>query len=309
LQRLAWLFWRDNQLDAAEEAASRSIELLPDSEQFMACKGHRVLGDIYRSKGETEKAISHFETALGIADSFNWHHQQFWILFVPGVSCSAIRAGLMKLMLTLNAPSLHTVNDAYNLGRAMELQARIWYKQGKLGEARSEALCAADVYGKLGDARRVEDCRKLLQDIEERAKKPVTSDGLDFDGEFPKTVPLPTPVNSHILAISVREPRTPPQAESIPFVVTLHPSSFLRSHVFSFFPRTPRIVLVDLLHPRIVPYLLSHHPSVDLSPMMCLLPPRVMFVLLCVSRGLLVMFDGTIIYDSNCILYNGFQYG
>jgi hypothetical protein len=43
--------------------------------------------------------------------------------------------------------------------------------------------------------------------------------------------------------------------------------------------------------------------------MMCLLPPRAMFVLLCVSRGLLVMFDGTIIYDSNCILYNGFQYG
>jgi hypothetical protein len=46
--------------------------------------------------------------------------------------------------------------------------------------------------------------------------------------------------------------RTPPQAESIPFALTLHPSSFLRSHVFSFFPRTPCIVLVDLLHPRTV---------------------------------------------------------
>ena len=308
LQQLARLFWGDGQLDAAEEAASRSIGLLSDGEQFLACQGHRVLGDVYRSKGDTKKAIDQYETALGIASSSNWHGEQFWIL------CSLAelfrdQGRFDNAHAHVERAKSHAANSACNMGRAMELRARIWYKQGKLEEAKSETLYAADVYGKLGDAKRAEDCRKLLQDIEERARKPVTSDGLDFDGEFPKTGLRPAPINSRILAISVREPRAPPQAESIPFVVTLHPSSFLRSHVFSFFPRTPCIVLVDLLHPRTAPYLLSHHPSVDLSPVMCLLPPHVMFVLLCVSRGLLVMLDGTIIYDSNCILYNGFQYG
>jgi hypothetical protein len=48
----------------------------------------------------------------------------------------------------------------------MELQALIWYQQGRLEEAKSEALRAVDVYGKLGAAKDVEDCRELLQEIE-----------------------------------------------------------------------------------------------------------------------------------------------
>ena len=61
---LAWLL-RDGQLDAAEEVASRAIELLPpDGEQLRARRCHRVLGYIFDSKGETEKAIHRFEIAL-----------------------------------------------------------------------------------------------------------------------------------------------------------------------------------------------------------------------------------------------------
>jgi tetratricopeptide (TPR) repeat protein len=180
LQRLAWLFWRDNQLDAAEEAASRSIELLPDSEQFMACKGHRVLGDIYRSKGETEKATSHLNVALGIADSFNWHHQQFRILFVLAeLFCDQGRFD--DAHAHIERAKLHAVNDAYNLGRAMGLQARIWDKQGRLGEARSEALCAVGVFKELGATKELENCRKLLQGIQEKTKTPIHSDKLDLE--------------------------------------------------------------------------------------------------------------------------------
>ena len=51
---LAHLLDEDNQLDAAEEAASRAIDLLPEGKKFLVCKGHRALGVIYRSKGETE---------------------------------------------------------------------------------------------------------------------------------------------------------------------------------------------------------------------------------------------------------------
>ena len=45
-------------------------------DQFMDCQSHHLLGNIYSSKDETAKAIDHYETALGIASSFNWHTQQ-----------------------------------------------------------------------------------------------------------------------------------------------------------------------------------------------------------------------------------------
>jgi hypothetical protein len=91
---------------------------------------------------------------------------------------------------------LHAVNDPYDLGSAMELQARVWDKQGRLEEAKSEALCAVGVFEKLGAVKKLGDCRKFLQDIEGKTKMPVTSGGSDFDGEFPETVLLPPPANS-----------------------------------------------------------------------------------------------------------------
>jgi hypothetical protein len=40
------------------------------------------------------------------------------------------------------------------------------YQEGRLEEAKSEALYAAGVYEKLGAVKGVEDCKKLLQKIE-----------------------------------------------------------------------------------------------------------------------------------------------
>ena len=48
----------------------------------------------------------------------------------------------------------------------VELQAGVWYEQHRLEEATSEALRAVDIYGRLGAAQDVEDCRKLLMDIQ-----------------------------------------------------------------------------------------------------------------------------------------------
>jgi len=59
----------------------------------------------------------------------------------------------------------HAVNNAYHLGRATELQAEVWYRQHRLEEAESEALRAVDIFDKLGAAKDVERCRKLLRDI------------------------------------------------------------------------------------------------------------------------------------------------
>jgi len=162
------LLREDGQFDTAEEAASRAIDLLPEKgEEYRVCKSHRILGDIYKLKDETEKAIHHFEVALGIASPFDWHGQLF-----------RVHCGLASLFRDegrfddahthINRAKSHTVNSALNLGYAMEMQARIWYKQHRLEEARSEALRATDVYEKLGIADNAERCRMLLRDIERR---------------------------------------------------------------------------------------------------------------------------------------------
>ena len=118
-QYLARLLYDDNQVDAAEEAAFRSIALLPaKGEPFRTCQVYRNLGDICCSKGETEKAITHLEKALGIASSLNWYGQLFWIHYA-----------LAELFLQENRfddtdthikrAKSHAANDAYCLGRAM----------------------------------------------------------------------------------------------------------------------------------------------------------------------------------------------
>jgi tetratricopeptide (TPR) repeat protein len=80
LDDLSRLLHQDEQLDAAEEAASRAISLLPEKgEEFLLCQCHRSLGNVYRSKGEREKAIHHLETSLGIASLFKLRGESCWI--------------------------------------------------------------------------------------------------------------------------------------------------------------------------------------------------------------------------------------
>jgi len=60
----------------------------------------------------------------------------------------------------------HAGDDAYNLGCGMEMQARIWDRQCKLEEARSEALGALEIYERIGATRDAEGCRALLRRVE-----------------------------------------------------------------------------------------------------------------------------------------------
>ena len=173
-QRLAQLLYDDQQLEAAEEATSLAINLLSNNgdqlplkhrRSITVCRCYRLLGNICYSKGEMGKAISHFKTALEIASSFDWHNEHFWI-----------HHSLAKLFFGNNGfddahahvecAKSHTINNAYNLGRAMELQAQFWHEERKFEEAKSEALHAVDVYEKVGAIKDVERCRVLLRDIE-----------------------------------------------------------------------------------------------------------------------------------------------
>ena len=200
LQILARLLYEDGQLDAAEEAASQSINLLPDrGEEYKVCQSYNVLGDICCSKGEAGKAISYFGTALRISSSFNWHDIQFWILYsLAGLFFNEGRFDDAHTHIEL--AKSHVVNVTYLLGCAMHRQSNFWYLQHRLEEARSGALYAVNVFEKLGAVKGVRVCRELLQWIEEETNKAVASDELDFNGELLDAVLLPMPVNSSSLA-------------------------------------------------------------------------------------------------------------
>ena len=189
LIKLARLFCDDEKFDAAEEAASRAISILPGKgEEHKVCNSHRALGEIYRSKGETEKAIHHYEVALGIASPFKWQDLLFWIHY--SLACLFRGEGrLDEAQAHAEHAKSHTACGAYYLGRVTEMQSELWYKQDRLEEAKSEALRAADIYEKLGAAKDVEDCRDLLQRIERRLNgAPVASCQLEHNCEFLRSV-------------------------------------------------------------------------------------------------------------------------
>jgi len=105
LIKLASLLGSDKQFNAAEEAAFRAIALLPeDGHQFRVCESHRVLGDIYRSKGEIEKAIHHLRIAIAIATPFNCNDNLFWAHYKLA-GCFAMKGGSTMHRLTLNTQS------------------------------------------------------------------------------------------------------------------------------------------------------------------------------------------------------------
>ena len=164
LIELGWSFYCDNQLGGAEEAISHAIDLLSDQdEQFLVCRCHHILGDVYHSKNDTEKSIRHFETALGLASSFSCLNLLFWIhldlawLFFDQARFDDANAHIQQA-------KLHAVNnhDSYTLARAMEVQARVWHRQCKSEEAKLEGLRAVNVFEKLGAAKDVERARQLL---------------------------------------------------------------------------------------------------------------------------------------------------
>jgi len=166
LGNLAWVLDADNQLDAAEDAASRAIALFPEKgEESQVYDCHRILGEIYQSKGEREKAIHHLEVALGMASSLNWDDALF-----------RVNHSLAKVFLAegrfdeanvhAERAKSHAFNHIYSLGWTMGLQAQIWYEQDRFEEAKSEASRAVGIFEKLGATGRVDHARELLLRIE-----------------------------------------------------------------------------------------------------------------------------------------------
>jgi tetratricopeptide (TPR) repeat protein len=167
LDDLAWSLYYDNQLDAAKNAAFRAIDLIPEKgQERLLCNLHRVLGLILGSKGEKEKAVHHFESALGIASPFNWHdvlfsnHDDLAGLFLK-------EGEFDEAIAHIEQAKPHAVDNPFWLGCAIHKQASVWYQQNKFEGAKSEASRALEIFEKLGAAKDAENSRDLLQMIEQ----------------------------------------------------------------------------------------------------------------------------------------------
>ena len=182
LQQLAWLLHGEKQLDAAELAASQAIDLLTGKdEEFLVYRCYRALGNICHSKGEVGKAIDHFKAALTIGEPFNWHDEQFHTHYsLARLFLGEIRFG--DAHAHVKHAKSYAVNNPYLLGCAMELQARVWYKQCKFKDAESEALLAVDVFEELGATKELKYCRAILRKVGAKTDKTVTSGGSGSNG-------------------------------------------------------------------------------------------------------------------------------
>ena len=163
---LGRLLLDSGQPGAAEEAASHTLELFLDQgSEYWVCGSHRLLGDIYQAKGERGKAIQHLEAAIGIASPFDWHHHLFWIHFTLA-ELFCYENEFDDAQPHIERAKSHAVDNTYNLGRAMDQQAWIWYRQGRLGEAKTEILCALEIFEGLGATAGLPGFRYRLRQIE-----------------------------------------------------------------------------------------------------------------------------------------------
>ncbi|KAF9792146.1 hypothetical protein BJ322DRAFT_16655 [Thelephora terrestris] len=163
---LAFLFRLEGQLDEAEKAGLHAIDILPEKgQEFRVCQTHRSLGRIYGDKREKEKAIDHFEKALGITSAFGWQTELFWNHYsLAGLFCNEDEFN--KAHSHIDQAKSHTADDTLYLGRAMEYKAYIFYRQRRLEDALFEASGALEIFEKLGASTDTVRCKVLLQWIE-----------------------------------------------------------------------------------------------------------------------------------------------
>ena len=174
LRCLALLLVNNNQVDAAEEAASRAIRLSSDEpSQSQVCEHHHTLGYIYSSRGETEVAIGHLQTALGIATSLDSQIKRATILRYL-VQLLLKEGRLDDALVHLERLELDAVNNLFSLGLAAMVQVCVWRREGRFEEAESEVSRIIAVYEKAGMPTDFLECGKgFPREVEEKMNNPV----------------------------------------------------------------------------------------------------------------------------------------
>ena len=163
---LASLLHKDQQLDEAEQAATRAMDLSENRDQLELCQSHRILGAIHRTKGNTEKALHHFEESLRIASVLGWggelpkSHLSLAELYLEKGKFDNAHGHIKR------AKSL-AGNDVLLLGSVFFISALVSVAQNRPEEAKPEALRALGIWKKLGATGHVEEAGRLLKHIEE----------------------------------------------------------------------------------------------------------------------------------------------
>ena len=160
---LASLLRQGGQLDAAEETTSRIIDL--SDNQYQLYQSHYLLGTIYISKGNAEKAIHHVETSLQIASSLGsgglLAEGHLFLAYMY-----AMRDKFNDAYIHIEHAKSHAGNGTLQRGYASRINAALLSAESRDEEGRSEALYALAIFEKLGATRFVEETRGLLDVIE-----------------------------------------------------------------------------------------------------------------------------------------------
>ena len=192
LINLAWLLHVGEQLEPAEEAASRAVDLSENCNQYFLCQGHKVLGRIHQSKGNTEKAIHHLEASLRIASLLKFRDP----LFEAHLSLANLYNEEDKFddaLIHVEHAKSHAENKILLLGRAFTISACAFFGQNRFEEAKSETLRALAVFEELGVTGLAEANRGLLEEIEKKIQE------LDDNGKSLKWRP-----SSHLFTSLIR---------------------------------------------------------------------------------------------------------
>ena len=258
LINLAWLLHQDEQLDAAEAAASRAVDLLGNHNQLLLCQGHDILGMIHQSKGNGEKAIYHFEASLRIASLLNVRERLFEVHLSLAILYSE-EGKFDDALIHVEHAKSHTENNTLSLGRAFAVSSEVLFGQNRLEEAKSEALRALAVFEKLGMADMVEESRRFLGMIEKKIQE------LDDNGK-----PLKWRPSSHLFTSLIRTQTPSPNQDNLFFCVSFCKSTKRRSLTLSlkdpYYPIPPLPFHRDNIPSVIVPDLLSRRSSITCIP-------------------------------------------
>ena len=162
---LAVLLRKDKQLDAAEEAATRAMDLSENRDHHRFSQSHSVLGEIHHSRGNRKEAIHHFEESLRVASILNWRdersesHLALAILYLEEVKLNDAHTHIE------HAKS-HAGDNMLNLGYAFYRGAHVLFKRKRFEEAKLEALRALAIFEEIGANDPAKDTRRYVRRVE-----------------------------------------------------------------------------------------------------------------------------------------------
>ena len=177
LLQLALLFVEDDQVDAAEEAASRAINLFSgEPRQSQIYQHHHILGHISHSRGEMDAAFGHLDRALRVASSLNSHSHRSTPILHCLVQLLLKEGRLDDARVHLERLKSHGVNNIFSMGLVAIIEVCALRQQGRFEEAESEVSRVLGVCEKMGvSADFLERCKGFLREVEDKTKNPTAS--------------------------------------------------------------------------------------------------------------------------------------